>query len=452
VQRETSLTNIDKHNNLHIFHKLQIFRHMKENFLHYIWANRLFSEHSLSDENGNEIEIIDVGQKNNDAGPDFFNAKIKYEQTIWAGNIEIHLKSSDWNKHSHHRNKAYDNVILHVVYEHDTDVFNSKNQKLLTVKLKFKPVLLKKYNELLLSENNIACGNFINKQDDFIINSWLTRLITERIEQKTEYLKTILHFTNNNWEETFYISLANAFGFKTNSLPFELTAKSLPSLILAKNKTQLYQLEALLFGQAGFLSNENIDDEYYNSLKQEYKFLSSKYLLKPIDSSLWKFLRIRPVNFPTIRLSQFARLTYKSSHLFSKIIEIENIKEFYQFFEIKASEYWNNHYTFGEKSNFKIKNFGKSAIDNLLINTVLPILFLYGNEKGNSIIKERALNLFEDIKAENNHILKKWTTLGINIKNAYFSQSLMQLYNEYCMKRKCIDCRIGHLYLNRDDA
>lgn len=421
---------------------------IKEEFLHYIWKNRLFKDDVFFDSDGNKIKIIDTGLYNIDAGPDFFNAKIKTGETIWAGNIEIHLKSSYWEKHNHQNDKAYDNVILQLVYEHDKEVFNTKGEQIQTCELKFDPKYLENYDHLLTSQNDIPCNNFISKTDSFTLNSWLTYLLIERIEQKTIYVKNILKYTNNNWEEAFYIVLARAFGFKVNAEPFELTAKSLPSIILAKNKNNLFQLEALLFGQAGMLGNPEIEDDCYLSLQKEYEFLKSKYKLKPIDTHLWKFLRIRPVNFPTVRISQFAALIHKSSHLFSKILKSKDVKTIEQMFDLKASEYWDTHYNFGKTSKKSIKKFGKSASENILINTVIPIMFLYGKEKGNEEIRDKAINFLENIKAEKNNITKRWATIGLEVKNAYFSQSLIQLYNEYCLKKRCLNCRIGMKYLN----
>ncbi len=420
---------------------------IKEEFLHYIWKNNLFHVKELIDSEGNKIIVENTGFHNHNAGPDFFNAKIKIGNTTWAGNVEIHIKSSYWETHKHNLDKAYDNVILHLVYQHDKDVFNSKGEKIQTCQLNFNHKYLANYEQLIKSKNIIACNSFINKTETFILNSWFTALLIERIAQKTSYLKQILKFTNNNWEEAFYISLARAFGFKINAEPFELLAKSLPSIILAKNKNNLFQLEALLFGQAGMLEDAKCEDDYFQSLKKEYKFLKSKYKLKAIEPHLWKFLRIRPVNFPTVRISQFAQLIHKSSHLFSKILECNSSKEIIEMFDLQASEYWNTHYTFGKTSKKNVKKFGKQATDNIIINTIVPTMFLYGKEKGNEKIKEKAIIFLENIKGEKNKITKKWEEVGLEVKNAYFSQSIIQLHNEYCLKKRCLDCRIGNKYL-----
>ncbi len=420
-----------------------------ENFLHYIWKNKLFNAENLVDDEGNGIKILTTGTHNTDAGPDFFNAKIKTGNTVWAGNVEIHIQSSDWYKHKHHKDKAYNNVILQVVLENNRETFSEDNKKIPTAILKFNKDIYKKYQKLINNEQVISCKNFISEIDTFYLNSWFSSLLFERAEQKTEYAKTLLDYKTGNWEELFYIMTARAFGFKVNALPFELSAKSLPSLILAKHKNNKLQIEALLFGQAGML-NDEIDDHYFNELKEEYQFLKTKYKLNPIENHLWKFLRIRPSDFPTVRIAQFADLIFKSSHLFSKIIETETLPELEKMFDIEASSYWNTHYKFGQETRFKIKKFGQTAVNSIIINTIIPILFLYGKEKGNPEITGKAIRFLEDMKPEKNNITKKWISSGLEIKNAYFSQSLIQLYNEYCLKKRCLDCRIGHLYLQNN--
>ncbi len=419
---------------------------ISEKFLHYIWKNKLFDKEKLTDDNGNKIEVISAGMYNTDAGPDFFSAKIKIEDTIWAGNIEIHINSSDWYKHNHHTDKAYNNVILQVALNCDREILSQDNKKILSAELKFDTKLIKKHSELLEEKEEIPCKHFIAKTDTFLLNSWLSSVLIERAEQKTKSAKLLLEQKNNNWEDILYIITAKSFGFKINSLPFEMLAKSLPLITLAKHKNNRFQIESLLFGQAGML-DDNIPDDYYLKLKKEYKFLKSKYKLKPIEAHLWKFLRIRPSNFPTVRISQFADLIYKTSHLFSKITEIKNVSELEKIFSIKASKYWDTHYKFGVETRFKCKKTGKSAINSIIINSVIPVLFLYGKEKDNTEITEKAVFFLENMKPEKNNITKKWENTGLKIKNAYFSQSLIQLYNEYCSKKRCLECRIGYKYI-----
>jgi len=417
---------------------------INETLLHYIWKNKLFESINCKNK---KIQLIETGIHNKDAGPDFFNAKIKIDGTLWAGNVEIHKKASDWNKHKHQEDKAYDNVILQIVTDNDKAVFNSKGNKILTAELEFSDNLIFAYKKLKTSNQDIPCHEKINQIDSFSINSWLSSLLVERLEEKTQYINSVLAYTKNNWEETFYILLARSFGFKVNAEPFELMAKSLPSLILSKNRTHLFKIEALLFGQAGFF-NKDLDDEFFIKLKKEYLYQKNKYNLAPIGDHLWKFLRIRPTNFPTIRIAQFAQLIYRSSNLFSKVIEASDIKTLYNITDLTASEYWDTHYTFGKQTKKQKKNMGKAAKELLILNTIIPFMFIYGQRKNLETVKSRAIFLLENINAENNAVIKKWETIGIKAKNAYFSQALLQLYNQYCQKKKCLNCRIGNQYIN----
>ncbi|NOZ34740.1 MAG: DUF2851 family protein [Chlorobi bacterium] len=421
-----------------------------EKFIHYIWRNKLFNSENITDVDGTEIKILSTGTLNTDAGPDFFNAKIKIGDTIWAGNIEIHLRSSDWFKHNHHKDPAYNNVILHLVTENDKKCYSADNKLIVTSILNYDKHLFEQYQNLLTAKQEIPCRNFIPQVDTFYLSDWLSSLLIERAEQKTNYAKSLFDFKTGNWEEILYILTAKAFGFKVNALPFEMLAKSLPSIILAKHKNSKFQIEALLFGQAGMLENDTNNDDYYLKLKKEYTFLKNKYKLTPIEPYLWKFMRIRPSNFPTIRISQFADLIFKSTHLFSKILETKTIGELEKMFNVTADGYWNTHYKFGTETRFKEKKTGKSAVNSIIINTVIPILFLCGKEKANPDITEKAVTFLEKLKPEKNKITKKWISAGLEIKNAYFSQSLIQLYNEYCIKKRCLDCRIGHLYLQNN--
>ncbi len=415
---------------------------MKEEFLHHIWKYKLFEKDQLKTTSGEKVEIINTGTHNFDSGPDFFNAKIKINKTVWAGNVEIHLKSSDWYQHNHHQDKAYDNVILQVVHVHDKEVYRTNGLLIPSLELNFNKRLLKNYAELIEKDWDIACKNSLGGIDPFIINSWIEKLTVERLEEKSERIIAILEQTDNSWEKAFYFQLASNFGFKLNAQAFELLAKSLPLNCLAKHKDNLLQVEALLFGQAGFLDTDSGDD-YYLQLVKEYAYLKKKFRLKPIEKHLWKFLRSRPGNFPSIRIAQFAQLVYKSSALFSKIIETNDLNKYYRLFQVEPSAYWINHYLFNKGSVQKKKKLGKSAIDNILINTIVPFLFVYGKAKGISELQDRAIQLLENIKAENNHITKKWAELGVQPASAFDSQALIQLKNNYCNQKKCLNCQIG---------
>lgn len=418
---------------------------MKESILHYIWQFRLFPVQDLKTTDGQTVEIIDPGKPNTDAGPDFFNAKIKIDNTLWAGNIEIHSLSSDWVRHHHTTDKAYDNVILHVVNKADANVFRTNGDSVAQLELAVPDHIRTNYDELLREKKWIPCADKIHQVPLFLVNDWKNSLLVERLEQKTEMIETLLSQSNNHWEEAFYVSMARSFGFGTNSEAFERLARSLPMSILAKHKDNIFQLEAMLFGQAGLLEN-TVNDEYQLNLQKEYRFLQSKYQLKPIESSEWKLLRLRPDNFPHVRLSQFAALIHRSTKLFSKIIESDNLQVMRGLFICEVSDYWKKHFLFGKESSVSGKRLGSKSIDILLINTVVPFLFAYFKKKNSD--NDIALKLLELIPAEKNVIIRKWMELGIGAFSAFDSQALLQLKKKYCDEKKCLRCRIGHKVLS----
>lgn len=417
---------------------------MPEEFLQYIWENRLFETTNLVTSSGEPIEINHPGRKNTDSGPDFFNARIKIGDTVWAGNIEIHVKASDWNKHLHQNDKAYDNVVLHVVDIFDAQVSRTNGETIPTLVLRYPEYLRNNYQNLLEAQTWIACENRFHRIDPIVLQLGFNRLMIERLESKTEAILSRLELNNNDWNETFYQVLARSFGFKVNAVPFELLARSLPASLLSKHKNNLFQLETLLFGNSGLLNNQLLGDDYYLKLREEYSFLYQKYGLKAIESHLWKFLRLRPVNFPTVRISQLAALFHQSDALFSSIIEIENLSELYTLFKVKASEYWDTHYNFNKlsKSN-REKELGESSVHILIINVVIPFLFVYGEKQNKHHLKNRALEFLEQIPAESNSIVSKWGELGINARSAFESQALLQLKNQYCEAKKCLNCQVG---------
>ena len=415
-----------------------------EEFLQYIWENRLFINENLKTQNGESLEIVNVGKRNTDSGPDFFNAKIKIGDTIWVGNIEIHKNSSDWTKHNHQTDKAYNNVILHVVENSDQPIMRNNAEEIPTLLFKYPEHLKINYQNLLDAKTWIACQNQFHKIDPIILQLGFNRLMIERLEDKTEEILIRLLQNNNDWNTTFYQVLARMFGFKVNAMPFEMLAKSLPLEILAKHKTSLFQLEALVFGNSGLLNDQLLGDDYYLNLRNEYSFLYKKYHLKGIESHLWKFMRLRPGNFPTVRISQFAALIYRSHGLFSKIIEIESLNELQQLFKVKASEYWNSHYSFNKSSTRNsIKELGESSVNMLIINVVIPFLFVYGEKQNKDYLKNRALEFLEILPSEENSIIEKWEKMGVNSRSAFESQALLQLKNKYCERKKCLNCQIG---------
>jgi len=417
---------------------------MNEDFLQYIWQHRLYLPEGNLTADGELVEPLQPGQLNTDAGPDFTDVRVRIGDTLWAGCVEVHLQSSDWERHGHHTDPAYNNVVLHVVYRHDTDTYNARRQKIPVMELHFDERYYNNYHRLADSKSRIACRDELRIIDEFSLASWLERLTVERLEQKAEAIMQVYAATGNHWEETLYQRLARNFGFSLNALPFESLAKSLPLKILLKHRDNLLQIEALLFGQAGMLADALIADAYHAELRKEYRYLQKKYSLEPIDRFLWKFLRLRPINFPTLRIAQFAGLIYHNEHLFSQITEVKSVDTIEKLFELKASAYWDTHYVFGKESPMRRKPLGKSAIRTVLINTVVPFLFVYGKARGIDDFCTRAVALLESLPAERNAILSQWEDLGVRNSNAFTSQALLQLNNGYCQPRRCLQCAIGN--------
>ncbi|MFD0792942.1 DUF2851 family protein [Mucilaginibacter litoreus] len=417
-----------------------------EDFLHYVWQFRLFNRINLRTTEGEELEIYSVGLHNKNAGPDFQNARIRIGETTWAGNAEIHIASSDWQRHGHTADGAYDNVILHVVYNDDVPLLRTDGKRVPTFELKdrISADLHHRYHGLVFGNQSIIpCEGSISAVDGITMQNWLTRILVERLEKRSEVVITALNQNRGDWEETFYQFLAANFGFKVNALPFELLAKSLPQNILAKHKNNALQIEALVFGQAGFL-NEDFADAYPLALKQEYAFLQKKYKLTPIENHLWKFMRMRPQNFPTIRLAQFAGLIMQSHHLFSKILETGDVKMLRGLFaDIKVNQYWETHYRFDKESKPSAKSLGAASIDTILLNTVVLFLFSYGRHLQLQHFTSRALKLLENIPAEQNNITSDFVNLGLNIRSAFESQAFIELKNSYCNYKKCLQCGVG---------
>ena len=417
---------------------------MKENLLHFVWKLKLFSNTNLKSVNGEIIEIISAGTENLNSGPDFLNAKLKINNQLWAGNVEIHLNSSDWYAHHHENDENYDSVILHVVWEHSVEVFRKTNQSITTLELKnyISKELLNNYEQLFSKNKNwINCEKDIVSIDSFVFNNWIERLFVERLEIKSEQIQNIVTKLNNNWEATLFVLLAKNFGLKINSEAFLNFANSFDFSIVRKVSNNLEQLEALFFGQAGLLSND-YESEYYKKLKNEYNYLMVKFQLTPISSGQVQFFRLRPNNFPTIRLSQLAMIYHLHQNLFSKIIEIETIKDFYELFNAATSTYWETHYTFETTSKKSIKKITKPFIDLLLINTIIPLKFLYLQRLGKNDLSS-ALTIIAQIKPEKNTIISKFNELNIKSNTALETQALLQLKNDYCNKQLCLSCAVG---------
>ena len=419
-----------------------------EELLHYVWKHKIFPLNELTTTTGQRLEIIDTGLSNRDAGPDFFNAKIKLNGVVWVGNIEIHTHSSDWFKHGHHQNPVYDNVILHVATHIDVEVHRSNGESIPQMLLNCPEHIRENFKELANTDQYPPCYRIIPSLSKLTIHSWMSALQMERFEQKNAHLIERLRFCNNHWEDAFFITLARNFGFSINADAFEEWAKHIPLRAIDKHRDNLFQVEAFFFGQAGILGD--IDgDEYYLRLKREYEYLAHKFELSPMDVTRWRFLRLRPNNFPHVRIAQLANLYHRSYGLLSQLMEKETLKEVRDLLRGGTSEYWLNHYTFGGCSPAYPKTLSDSSLNLIIINTVVPFLYAYGIHRGKEKLCSRATAFLEGLKPENNYIIRMWSECGLKVSHAGDSQALIQLKKEYCDKKKCLYCRIGYEYLKR---
>jgi len=422
---------------------------MTEEFLQYVWKHGLFSKEGLTTTQGEPLQIIHPGSINNDAGPDFFNASVKISGTLWAGNVEIHLKSSDWNRHGHQTDSAYNNVILHVVSEDDMSPLLQNGEPLPVLIPEIDQMAWDNYNELVKTPGWPACSCYLHQIDPVYLAATLNSSVIDRMQIKSKAVYQLLKETKNNWNEAFYIFLARSFGFKTNALPFELLARATPLKILNKHHENLFTTEAILFGQSGMLNDQLLGDDYFLRLREEYGFFAKKYHLRGVESHLWKFLRLRPANFPTLRLAQFACLMHQSDSLLSKIIESDQPSELEQLFKLKASPYWDTHFKFNTPARNSEKHLGEAACHNLLINAVAPFLFIYGEFTGNNAQKMKAIELLESLPSEENHIITRWKELGVPCQSAFDSQALIQLKTVFCDQKRCLNCQLGHKVIIR---
>ncbi len=422
---------------------------LKEEVLHYVWRTKSFDFNNLKTTAGKDIDILYEGQLNADAGPDFLQAKIKIGNTLWIGQVEMHIKASDWSLHSHHIDPAYQNVILHVVYINDKEVFKKNGDKIPTLEMfgRINPQVLNRYGQLKKMRGGVPCQNIISTKELEGFELWKYRLVGERLSRKAKQIKKRWLEYKKDWDRTFYWSLSRYFGVKVNIVPFEILADSLDLNIIMKNGNSLLKIEALLFGQAGMLRQENIEDNYYTSLRLEYLFLKKKYKLTPIETVLWKFARLRPRSFPTIRLAQLSSLLFKETRMLSKILETEDVQKVRNFFDSRPSSYWHNHYRFFRSSVTKEKKMTKNFIDLIIINVICPILFLYGQETNDHIFVDRSIDFLEALRPESNNIVKTWETMGLESRTALDSQSVIELKRNYCDKQECLKCSIGHQLL-----
>lgn len=416
---------------------------MKEDFLHYVWKFKKFDFSNLKTTQGETITLLDTGFYTQQAGPDFFNAQLIIGNQKWAGNVEIHCKASDWYLHHHEKDQNYDNVILHVVWENDTPIFRNDNSELPVLELKnyVSPNELHKYQTLASPKSWIFCEKQIQYVDEFVFKNWQERLFFERLERKSHLVFELLEQSENDWEAVLFLLLAKNFGLNTNGEVFYKIAQSITFSLIRKEALEVHYLEALLFGQANMIPID-AEDNYVKELKSWYDYMSLKYkLVKPLTEPI-QFFKHRPDNFPTIRLAQLAMLYHVQRNLFSKIVEVKSIDTLYQLFNFSVSEYWKTHYNFDKESPKKQKAMSKSFLDLLLINTIIPIQFAYFKSIGKENT-ETLIHLVTSLASERNSIMDRFASFGVKSKNAFDSQSLLQLKNEYCNHKKCLQCAIG---------
>lgn len=419
---------------------------LSEDILHFIWKYRLYHPLGMKTVSGEALMILHAGTHNHDSGPDFLAARIRIGHTEWGGNVEMHAQSSDWDAHRHQHDKAYNNVVLHVVYEHDKTI--RREDGTLPATLELKPLvpahILPNYREMMSGMYWIPCEKLIHRVTPFQLSQWLSRLVVERLEHRVSAVYELLEQQRGSWEDTCYIWMARSFGFKVNAQAFEQLARNLPQAIVAKHKHTPLIVAALFFGQAGLLEGMEFADEYPKKLQAEYGYLQILYSLKPMDASIWKFMRIRPGNFPTVRIAQFAALCIRSSHLFSVITDNKGVGMLRSVFEaLPVDPYWEKHYRFDSLSPIHSCQLGIRSIDTILINTVAVILFAYGKYIGKEVYIYRAMALLESLKAEENAVLRRLSALGVHARQAAESQALLQMKAFYCDKKKCLSCGVG---------
>lgn len=421
-----------------------------EKLMQYVWKHRLWRSEDMVTNTGKKVRVVDPGLLNTDAGPDFFNAKIEIDGHMWVGNVEMHYRATDWKRHHHDSDKAYDSVILHVVAKDDAPVRRTNGELIPQLVLEVSPQFNADYASLVGATIEVPCATKIKQVPHLTIVEWVEGLAFERLHGKVERIHQLLDSFNGSWEDVCYVTLARNFGFGINNDAFERLARRTPLRLLGKHSDSVLQIEALLFGQAGMLDAQKPGmDSYYNQLCTEYAFLSNKFQLTPMEKESWKLFRIRPQNFPYRRIAMLAQYIEGGFRMMNRILEAEGEKEMRALFEVELSGYWTKHYTFGKPNERATATLSRSSIDIILINTVAPLLYAYGELTGNYEMTDKAIKLLEDLRAENNSIVSHFVAYGIDCPDALTSQALVQLKREYCDARKCIYCKIGHYLLSK---
>ena len=426
-----------------------------EQLLHYVWQHKMFPLQPLQTTDGQSIEVIDPGLHNTNEGPDFFNAKVNIDGMLWVGNIEIHLHASDWLRHGHQKDSHYDNVILHVVGQADIPISTCSGHLPPQLVLPIPSHIAENYQELLKEANYPPCYRIIPYVDAFTAHSWMSALTVERLEEKMRRIEEYLERTQGDWERAYFITLARNFGFGNNTEAFENWAFHLPPQTIVKHRDDLFQVEAMFMGQAALLEDDGVKDDckddYFQKLRREYRFLAHKFSLTPMNAREWHFLRMRPQNFPHVRLAQLAQLYHQGRTGLSMMLERKQPDQLKELFSVGVTPYWETHYTFGHAGSPQKKVLQNNSLNLLLINTVVPFLFAYGRHHLNEELCERAFELLEHTKAEQNFITRSWENAGLKVEHAADSQALIQLRRKYCDKKDCIRCRFGTEYLKRID-
>lgn len=424
-----------------------------EELIHYVWKHKIFPLKALATTDGQPIEVIDPGLHNHGAGPDFFNAKVRIDGQLWVGNVEIHVRASDWFRHNHQSDPAYDNVILHVVGIDDAKVpYPHSPQRIIPQMVLGVPDYVKEnYDGLTRADTFPRCAHVVSSFPKLVVHSWMSALQVERLEERSKAVKERWEAQGRNWEETLFVTIARNFGFGKNGDAFERWAKSFPLISLGKHRDSLMQIEAVFFGQAGMLNDPHEDySAYYRQIRSEYLFMQKKFSLKPIDPTLWKMMRLRPENFPQVRIAQLAMLYYQNRLDMSRLIEAADREAIHRLLQTNVSDYWTSHYSFkDEESPQSGKRISPASIDLIIMNSVVPLLFAYGRYKGDDSLCDRAFDLMEQLKPENNRYIRDWENAGISCESAADSQALMQLSTKYCEPHNCLRCRFGVEYIRR---
>lgn len=429
-----------------------------EQLLHYVWKHRMFPLRDIITTDGRRVEVIDPGLHNRHAGPDFFNAKVKIGGTMWVGNVEIHDHSKDWYAHGHDHDKAYDNVILHVAETIDSEIINNDGVSVPQIQLSVPQNVADNYRELLTADSYPPCYRIVPQLTSLMVHSWMAALQIERLEQKTRAIEQRAARLGGSWEDAYFVTLARNYGFGVNGDAFELWAMNVPLGKVGHHRDDIFQVEAIFMGQAGLLNlaaiperyqTDALNDGYFARLKNEYDYLAHKFSLSPMDSTMWKFLRMRPQNFPHIRISQLATLYFSRKTSLSQIIECTTAEQLKETLKTHVTPYWETHYTFGSTSVKNEKRLSPFSLNLLLINTAIPMLFAYGRHTANDKLCDNAMSILETLRPENNHIIRMWQQCGLVVASAGDSQALIQLKKEYCDRKDCLRCRIGYEYLKR---